>query len=173
MAALEAEIRETHGPHVVEVLEKVRVVAMTGDTAAAKLYLDRVMGPARVVADPLPVAAAASRDLSGVLEPLDETALTVAVRMLKLVDAQTAALEAKAASEGLTTEESSILTDHLRAVSGIGRWHEGVDDRFQKRRKRMPPGEAQAAAQRVMCEALGITVEQLKALRDGVEEDKS
>ena len=48
LAALEAQIRELHGHLALEVLEKLRGLALAGNVFAAKLYLERVLGKARV-----------------------------------------------------------------------------------------------------------------------------
>lgn len=57
---LELAIRDKHCPaHVLQVLEKLRLAAMRGDIAAAKLFLDRVMGPVRLPIDVVLAAATA------------------------------------------------------------------------------------------------------------------
>jgi len=45
---LESALRETHDPpKVLAVVEKLRRMALAGDVSAARVYLDRVMGPVR------------------------------------------------------------------------------------------------------------------------------
>jgi hypothetical protein len=45
---LESALQEAHdAPRVLEVVEKLRELALAGDVQAAKLYLDRVAGPVK------------------------------------------------------------------------------------------------------------------------------
>jgi Family of unknown function (DUF5681) len=45
---LEAALQEAHdAPRVLEVVEKLRELALAGDVGAAKIYLDRVAGPVK------------------------------------------------------------------------------------------------------------------------------
>lgn len=55
LLALEAQIRELHGPKALDVVEKLHGLAIAGNVAAAKLYLDRVLGPMKA-ADPIRLA---------------------------------------------------------------------------------------------------------------------
>ncbi len=48
LRSLEAALQEAHdAPKVLAVVEKLRTMAVGGDVQAARLYLDRVMGPIR------------------------------------------------------------------------------------------------------------------------------
>jgi hypothetical protein len=167
LAALEAEIRDLHGPHVLEVLDKLRTRAMGGDVRAARLFLDRVLGPARVPANPLPLAPAATAAPITLLDSVDAAAFDVTARALRLVTAQVEALETKARDEGLTTEESASLADCVRAASGVGKWHWEMEKTIKEKLDSLPAGERRELAERAMCEALGITVEQLATARAG------
>ena len=171
LPSIEAEIRELHGPQVLGVLEKLREMALAGDVAASKLYLDRVLGPARIpqeTSPPLRVTPPTPKDPVSELRELecvDLAALELQERVLGLLKAQVAALEEKAAVEGLTVDEAAALANHLRATSSTGRWYAGVAGTCADSLKGLPAAEKQAAGERMMCAALGITVEQVRALR--------
>lgn len=55
LLSIEAEIRDLHGPKTLEVLDRLHRSAIGGSVAAAKVYLDRVLGPPRNP-DPLQIA---------------------------------------------------------------------------------------------------------------------
>jgi hypothetical protein len=170
VAEIESEIRQAHGDQVLAVIDSVRKRAIRGDMAAARLYLDRVLGPARAPAEPLPPSPPVPPEPgadSGLMVPVDFQAFEVTARILKLVTAQVAMLEAKAVAEGLTLEESAALAGHLRAVDGIGRWHEDTFDHARKRLDKMPTEERRVMNERLWCAQLGIAPEDLAALRAG------
>lgn len=103
---LEAAIEEAHaGPKALEVIDKLRDLALGGDVQAAKAYLDRVLGPARARADVLPIPTSDKRSL--------EKILTSARGLLA---GQVAALEQKARDEGLTEAELSTVTEAVKAI---------------------------------------------------------
>jgi hypothetical protein len=132
IAALESEIRELHGPLAIGVLEKLRGLALAGNVPAAKVYLERVLGPARAIREPLPSVPTPPEELSGRLNPLDQDELDTA---------------------------------HLGAVSGIGKWHLRKLSEFEEQMDALPADQAKAAAEHMLCQELGITVEQLQELR--------
>ncbi len=165
LAALESEIRELHGPRAIEVLEKLRGLALAGNVPAAKVYLERVLGPARAIREPLPSVLTAPEGLSGSLNPIDQDELDVTKRILRVIAGQVAALEAKASDVGLMPDESAALAAHLGAVSGIGKWHLRKLSEFEEQMAALPADQAKAAAERMFCQELGITVEQLQELR--------
>lgn len=157
LAELEAEIREIHGPRALEVLEKLRGLSLTGDVHAAKVYLDRVMGPARVPAEPLrspPREGASPAEGRSCAADLIE-------RTLGLVSGQVAALEQRAASDGLTQSESLLLTDCLRTLTSVLKGEEA----FLGANKRRLAGLSTDELEEDLCRSLGITVEQLHGLR--------
>jgi hypothetical protein len=169
LAALEAQIRELHGPLAIEVLEKLRGLALAGNVAAAKVYLERVLGPSRAMREPLPSLPSSPDTLgagvNGSPNPIDQDELEVTKRILRVIAGQVAALEAKAADVGLVPEESAALAAHLSAVSGIGKWHLRKLSEFEEQMAGLPADQAKATAERMLCEELGITVEQLQELR--------
>ncbi len=48
---LERELREVESDHVLDVVAKLRELALKGDVFAAQLYLNRVLGPVRPAHD--------------------------------------------------------------------------------------------------------------------------
>ncbi len=169
LVALEAQIRELHGPLAIEVLEKLRGLALAGNVAAAKVYLERVLGPARAIREPLssiPLPPdTLGMGLNGSSNSIDQDELDVTKRILRVIAGQVAALEAKAAEVGLMPDESAALAAHLGAVSGIGKWHLRKLSEFEEQMAALPADQAKAAAERMFCQELGITVEQLQELR--------
>ena len=167
LVALEAQIRDQHGPHVLAVLEKVKDEALAGDMHAAQLFLARVLGPPRVAPESLPIAEKTSQpQYSGAIAaPAEVSASTLADRILQLVHRQVTALEEKAAAEGLTPEESKMLDDHLRATLSIGKWDAGLAERLAERVQGLSDEHLHAEGEKAACGTLGITVEQLRAIR--------
>ena len=141
LAALEAQIRELHGPLALEVIERLRGLALAGNVVAAKLYLERVLGPARAMRETipsLPTPDASGAGLHELLNPTDLAALDMTKRILRVIAGQVAALEEKAADVGLLPEESSALADHLTAVAHIGRWHFRTEATYEKQIEALP-----------------------------------
>jgi hypothetical protein len=161
IAALEAKIRETHGPGVVDVLAKVREMALAGDVNAARVFLDRVMGPAKAPSEPQALPSPAKPPEPS--DPLATPAEALLARLLELVSRQVAALEAKADTEGLTAEESAMLDVHLRTVAAAARGEDGI----QEAADRWVKSPARATFEAEACRLLGFTAAQLHALRSG------
>lgn len=168
LIALETDIREIHGPKALDVLEKLRGLALAGNVPAAKVYLDRVLGPVRPPREPLPNVAPSPESigagLDDLLNPVDRVAMAATKRALRLILGQIAALEEKAADEGLLPEESATLADHLRAVAGIGKWHIRKSDDYDDLLDELPEEQARAKARGAICKTLGISLDDLNAL---------
>jgi hypothetical protein len=171
LTALEAQIRELHGPLAIEVLEKLRGLALAGNVPAAKVYLERVLGPSRAIRHPLQSAPTSpdtvGASVNGRSNSIDQDELEVTKRILRVIAGQVAALEAKAADVGLVPEESAALAAHLSAVAGIGKWHLRKLSEFEQQLADLPPDQRGFATERLLCEGLGITVEQLQQIRSG------
>jgi len=98
--ALELAIEEAHaGPKALAVLDKLHELALGGDVQAAKMYLDRVLGPIRPKAETLPP-----------LVPDKRSTEKIQTSIRGLMAGQVAALEEKARNEGLTEDELSVVS---------------------------------------------------------------
>ena len=103
---LESAIEEAHaGPKVLAVIEKLHDLAVGGDVNAAKVYLDRVLGPLRPRSDVLPPPIATT---------LTAERIQTAVR--GLLAGQVLALAQKAQAGGLTDPELSVLKETAKSV---------------------------------------------------------
>lgn len=74
---MEREILRTHGPLTVQVVGRLGEMALDGDTGAAKLFLERVLGQPRALDD---LATLTDEDLrSKLVEALGEDELCAAL----------------------------------------------------------------------------------------------
>jgi hypothetical protein len=108
---LESVIEERHiGPKVLEVIDRLHGMALAGDVQAARVYLDRVLGPVRPRPEVLPPPIANQ-----------QTTERLQTSVRRVLAGQLVALEEKAESEGLTDAELSILTETGKAVQEADR----------------------------------------------------
>jgi len=143
LRALVSRLRERNWPRIPKLLSRLYRLAMTDDTlvgvAAARVYLDRLLGPPEKQRDPLRLPDEAPGEPEAVLQ-----------QALTLLSQQIHALAARAAIEGLSPEDSAALGSHFRAISdlalGLGRL-----------------GKAWTPER--LCELLGVTLEQVEQLR--------
>ena len=156
IAAIEASVRQLHGPRVVEILGKMYEMALKGDVQAARLFLGRVLGPEKAASDPMPLVP-----ISAMTEPNEVTADAVMGRLLRLISAHATSLETKAAEQGLSAEDSALLSGHVRAMAAVARGLSTFEDKYAKDAERL----SDAGLEAELCHALGITVEQLRVIR--------
>jgi hypothetical protein len=93
-----------------EVVDRLRDLALSGDVLAARVYLDRVLGPVRPTPKVLPLAV-----------PNKRTAEAIEKSVRGVLAGQLAALQKKARTEGLTASELSIVAQSVEAIREVNR----------------------------------------------------
>jgi hypothetical protein len=154
---------------------KLYALGMAGDVPALCAYLNYFLGKPRPMPQPLPPALPPAPGAPGdgngnsapraLLDSVDAAAYEATAESVRLLSAQISQLRAKAETEGLTCEELAQLNDCTRTVAGIGKWHTDLEGQIKKHLDSLPAGERRELAERSMCEALGVTVEQVRAMR--------
>jgi hypothetical protein len=113
---LEEAIREKHvGEPVLAVLDKLQAMATEGDVAAAKLYLERVVGPPRVKEDPVEPKSTG--------EP--SSLLCEASRVAR---DHVRAISERAAAIGISDTDGALLASYVRAGTAV---KEAYDEVFK------------------------------------------
>lgn len=106
LAYIEQELRKQCLPNVVTAMLRCYQLGMEGDVGALKLFLERLMGPARALRDPAPADAPLP---AGDIE-------SVRAAVVALIGREVAALTRESQTRGLSTEEWAALTNMGRLV---------------------------------------------------------